>query len=655
MPSDIDQHRRMAERALTEALVPVRTALLTLAGYPLDPPQDTEKNAVPVEGPTALDHLCQSVSLTRFEQDVLLLCVGIQVDPMMRDALQHLMPEGSPGVRPTVELTLNICREPDWHAFAPAGSLRGADLLRLPPNPSHLNAEVIVDEALVHLLAGFSYWDEQLAPLLRLGPAAPLAGHDDELADLRSALAAVPPVIAWLRAPHPGLAVRLAALAASPGDNFIVNAGALPVDAAEARRLGIRFRRLLRILNATGTVDLASAVSGPARVFIEAAGAPLVVLETEQEKSPGLARPELVAIAQPCVVIDLPPTDAHIRGALWRDAMATGGQASPDWVQSLATALGEEFDLAPELIDGLSGFARATAASGAEPAAVARRLRRRCQTVSRHRLEQLAERVPVFGGLADVLLPDEASRVLAAIGDHMTSRMIVHRDWQFDRISSNRSLGVTALFSGPSGTGKTLAAQKLAAELDLDLYRIDLSQTVSKWIGESEKNLREIFTAAAVGGAILLFDEADTLFAKRTDGGDAGSHFTNAVVGFLLQEMERYRGLAILTTNRRNAIDDAFLRRIRYLVEFPFPTGEDRLRLWQAALPATVPQDRLDLPALAGLPLSGGQIANVVLVAAGRAAAARRKLAMDDLTFALRLDFAKNGVSEALLSTGALR
>src|SRR5262249_14943944 len=160
-------------------------------------------------------------------------------------------------------------------------------------------------------------------------------------------------------------------------------------------------------------------------------------------------------------------------------------------------------------------------------------------------------------------------------------------------------LGISALFTGPSGTGKTMAAEVLANELRLDLYRIDLSQVVSKYIGETEKNLARVFDAAEAGGAMLLFDEADALFGKRSDVQDSHDRYANIEVGYLLQRMEAYRGLAILTTNMKSALDPAFLRRLRFVVPFPFPNAEQRAAIWQRIFPRETPTKELDAAKLA--------------------------------------------------------
>jgi len=176
-----------------------------------------------------------------------------------------------------------------------------------------------------------------------------------------------------------------------------------------------------------------------------------------------------------------------------------------------------------------------------------------------------------------------------------------------------RGLGISALFAGPSGTGKTMAGEVLANELRLDLYRIDLSQVVSKYIGETEKNLRRVFDAADEGAAVLLFDEADALFGKRSEVKDSHDRYANIEVSYLLQRMEAYRGLAILTTNRRDALDPAFLRRIRFVVEFPFPDAQQRAEIWRRVFPPQTPTEGLAMEKLARLNAAGGNIRNIAL------------------------------------------
>jgi SpoVK/Ycf46/Vps4 family AAA+-type ATPase len=219
----------------------------------------------------------------------------------------------------------------------------------------------------------------------------------------------------------------------------------------------------------------------------------------------------------------------------------------------------------------------------------------------------------------------------------------VYGDWGFARVTS-RGLGISALFSGASGTGKTMAAEVLANELGLDLFRIDLSAVVNKYIGETEKNLRRLFDAFEESGAVLFFDEADALFGKRTEVRDSHDRYANVEVSYLLQRMESYRGLAILATNFKAALDPAFLRRLRFIVEFPAPGRAERRRIWANAFPAGeegVPTDGLELDRLARLDLAGGNIFSAALNAAFRAAAAGGAVTMAEVLEAARDEYAK--------------
>jgi SpoVK/Ycf46/Vps4 family AAA+-type ATPase len=232
---------------------------------------------------------------------------------------------------------------------------------------------------------------------------------------------------------------------------------------------------------------------------------------------------------------------------------------------------------------------------------------------------------------------------LREIAAHVRQRATVYETWGFAAKSCLRAngLGISALFAGASGTGKTLAAEVLAHELRLDLYRIDLSSVVSKYIGETEKNLRRVFDAAEEGGAILLFDEADALFGKRSEVKDSHDRYANIEVSYLLQRMEAYRGLAILTTNLKSALDSAFLRRIRFVVQFPFPDATQRAEIWRRIFPHATPTDTLDLGTLARLSVAGGNIRNIALNAAFLAADEGHPVRMAQLLRAARTEYAK--------------
>jgi SpoVK/Ycf46/Vps4 family AAA+-type ATPase len=237
-------------------------------------------------------------------------------------------------------------------------------------------------------------------------------------------------------------------------------------------------------------------------------------------------------------------------------------------------------------------------------------------------------------------LPAPQIHTLQTIALQVQHRVRVCDEWGFAEKSS-RGLGLSALFAGPSGTGKTLAAEVLANELELDLFRIDLSAVVSKYIGETEKNLRRVFDAAEEGGAILFFDEADALFGKRSEVKDSHDRYANVEISYLLQRMEAYRGLAILATNMKEALDPAFLRRLRFVVQFPFPDQTQRAKIWRKIFPAKTPTDSLEIDRLARLSISGGNIRSIALNAAFAAADAGEPVRMPHLLGAARLEYEK--------------
>ena len=220
---------------------------------------------------------------------------------------------------------------------------------------------------------------------------------------------------------------------------------------------------------------------------------------------------------------------------------------------------------------------------------------RACRDASRARLDDLAQRLEPAAGWDELVLPEAQKIILRQIAAHARHRLTVYQKWGF-AAKGARGLGISALFAGESGTGKTMAAEVLAHKLHLDLYRIDLASVVSKYIGDTEKNLRRVFDAAEESGAILLFDEADALFGKRSEVRDSHDRYANIEVSYLLQRMEAYRGLAILTTNMKAALDVAFQRRLSFVVHFPFPDQQQRELIWRGVFPAATPVERSITP-----------------------------------------------------------
>jgi vesicle-fusing ATPase len=257
-------------------------------------------------------------------------------------------------------------------------------------------------------------------------------------------------------------------------------------------------------------------------------------------------------------------------------------------------------------------------------------------------LGALAQAVMPRFTLAELMLPPAQAQQVDELVTAMHNLGRVHQDWGTAKDWNEG--GLAALFAGPPGTGKTMAAEAIAHALQLPLFRIDLSQVVNKYIGETEKNLKRLFDAADAADAILFFDEADSLFGKRSEVKDAHDRYANLEVSYLLERMERFKGLAILATNRRKDLDEAFLRRLRFVIEFPLPGTAERLRIWRSVIPVEVDAGELDFDFLAQrFPLAGGHIRAIVFHACLQSAqrGAERRLTMQAVVLAVQREYDK--------------
>ena len=271
-------------------------------------------------------------------------------------------------------------------------------------------------------------------------------------------------------------------------------------------------------------------------------------------------------------------------------------------------------------------------------------LKNAARTQSQPRLTSLAKKITPHYTWDDIVLPPDRTAQLREITNQVLYQHVVYEDWGLARKSS-LGRGVAALFAGQSGTGKTMAAEVIANDLGLDVYKIDLSGLVSKYIGETEKNLARVFEEASDTNAILFFDEADAVFGKRSEVKDSHDRYANIEVSYLLQKMEEYDGIVVLATNLRANLDDAFLRRMRAIVEFPFPEVEDRLSIWERTLTAAAPlDDDVDLRFMAHrFRIAGGNIRNIVLLGAFLAASEDKPIGMAHLIHAAKREYQKLG------------
>jgi len=334
------------------------------------------------------------------------------------------------------------------------------------------------------------------------------------------------------------------------------------------------------------------------------------------------------------LLVEPPPPSFAERREAW------GALSGSDEVGDVAA----KFRLSLRQIEDATEVARqASGARGAKKPSGAD-LDRGARQASSTRLAELASRLGPGFTWDDLVLPERQQELLRSISAYLRHRDLVLTEWGYERAVA-RTQGLKVLFAGESGTGKTLAAQVLAHDLGLELFRIDLATVVSKYIGETEKNLDHIFSAAEGSNAILFFDEADALFGKRSDVQDAHDRYANIEVAYLLQKMDSYAGAVILATNLRQNIDDAFLRRLDFVIDFPFPEVEDRERIWRLLLPEAAPLGGdIDLTFLAAqFKLSGGGIRNCSLAAAFQAADDGGRIGMAHLVRAVALEYGKLG------------
>ena len=355
------------------------------------------------------------------------------------------------------------------------------------------------------------------------------------------------------------------------------------------------------------------------------------------------------------VSLELGKPDDHARTRLWHAQLENEGP-----VENIDPgAVASTFRFTPGEVRDAMANARDLAhwRSPANPRITRNDLFAACRAQSNPELALLARKIEPRYGWRDIVLPADPLAQLREICDQARYRHVVLGQWGFERKLSYGK-GLAALFSGPPGTGKTMAAEVVAGELGLDLYKIDLSQVISKYIGETEKNLDRIFNAAEHANAILFFDEADALFGKRSEVRDSHDRYANVEISYLLQKMEEYEGISILATNLRKHMDDAFLRRLQSIVELPFPDATHRERIWRVTFPSETPVgDDVDFAALGGLRLAGGNIKNIGLLAAFYAAADGGVVHMPHLLAAARREHQKLGRTwrepEWTLSAGA--
>lgn len=650
---EANQRSLMAELAVLRRVLE-RRAAQTTDDVPFDEASaDSEQEAIRMAqevlpAPAALDRLCATFGLSPFERALLLLCAGMELDAAW--GARCAAAQGDPRrTYPTFSLALAALPEPHWSALNPSAPLRRWRLIEVGAGETLLTSPLRIDERILHDLAGVSHLDERLVGLVdevlteeqdELAPShQTLAGRLAAIWSQASRATALPVVQLCGRDPAAKRMIAATACASLRWRLYRLSAHLIPLSPSE---LDAMQRLWLREAALTGSAllfecdDTEPADAARDRMvtrLIESIEGPLVVAVRERRR----------AGSRSTISLDVPAPGTSERRTLWARALGSAGASLNGRMEALVS----QFSVNVQAIHAACAEAQTPRAAGpsenvadVQATELASRLWDACRRQARPRLDELAQQIEPSATWEDLVLPDLQRRRLRDMAIQVRQRGKVYEDWGF-AAKGARGLGISALFAGASGTGKTMAAEVLANELRLDLYRIDLSQVVSKYIGETEKNLRRVFDAAEEGGAILLFDEADALFGKRSEVKDSHDRYANIEVSYLLQRMEAYRGLAILTTNMKSALDQAFLRRIRFIVQFPFPDPEQRAEIWRRVFPQGAPTEGLDEAKLAKLNVAGGHIRNIAVNAAFLAAEAGEPIRMRHLLDAARGEYAK--------------
>ena len=586
--------------------------------------------------PPQLLMLAQRLRLSEFERNVLLLCAATELDTSMATLCASAQEDaGRP--YPTFALALSLFADPAWEALSPERPLRYWRLIEIgqsaavPLTASPLRA----DERIVNLLKGLTYLDDRLNGLLAelTAPGADIPNSQRVVAEsLVDQLRAVPPgevpavQLLGIDGPSKQLVASLVCQSLAL-QAYGLDWRLLPGSSAELEAFARLWQRESMLLAVVLYLDVDGSEGAPGSgidLLLTRLSGGLVFLATRHLRQVSYHTPIAAEIRK--------PTNVEQRDC-WARALGDAADGVPE-------ALAAQFDLNSATIADLAR--RITVTQATDAPTLCDRLWEACRRLTRPRLDVLAHRIDARVGWNDLVLPDAELSLLRQIAAQVGHRNTVYETWGFARRMS-RGLGISVLFAGATGTGKSMAAEVIANELRLDIFRIDLSAVMSKYIGETEANLRRLFDAAEDGGAILFFDEADALFGKRTEVKDSHDRYANIEINYLLQRMESYGGLAILATNMKSSLDQAFLRRLRFVIDFPFPGVAQRTMLWRKAFPASMPTQGIDAERLARLNLTGGHITVIALNAAFAAARAGTPVTMPIVLDAARAEFRKLG------------
>ena len=596
---------------------------------------------VAVSGELPLITLGRLFGLSTVELGAVLICLA----PELRrkyDRIYAYLQDDITRSRPSVDLVLELLcdTEPQrwtatamFTAAAPLlrhGILHRVDDPQSPSGSSGLAQFLVLDQRIGQFLLGAADLDARLAGHARIHyPANDVA---EPAADRLARLAGHnPALVCYLRGPAGAGKLELARqVSGRLGSPLISLNGATLADHDAESLIRLTFREALLHDAAVHIADLAPHHEPALRTAVDEYQR--LVFLTGEAEWPGSLRVHPVAVPLP---------DVDRATVIWRQQLAAHTGDAARWAAELAN----RYQLSPGRIEAAVDLADELRCAETKPRELTLSdVSAACRQQSTRTLGKAAVKVTCRAAWDDLVLPSDRVAQLREICGQVLNRHQVLRGWGFGAKHSQGN-GLSILFSGAPGTGKTMAAEVLASELDVDLYKVDLSGVVSKYIGETEQNLARIFAEARTGNAILFFDEADALFGKRTEVADAHDRYANIETSYLLQQMEEYEGIVVLATNLRQNIDDAFTRRLRFVLEFPFPEADDRRRIWQALFPPGAPlAPDVDFARLAAqFQVTGANIRNIVLNAAFLAAADGGVIGRAHILRGARQEFLKIG------------
>jgi hypothetical protein len=571
------------------------------------------------------------LNLDALDSSVLALCAAPELEPRFGRLYAYLQDDvtrrlASPRLAADLLSGEGVQRSDVLACFAPGAALsRGGAIRVLPADASMPLADrpvKVADRLAAFLLGAGELAGAPAGAPVRRVEGRPATGREESVARVEVLLAARTQLPLVVCGPDAGEIV--AAAAHAPVVLIAARELGRPEAIADARLAAVLAQGLLCV---DGLADFSPAERAVLLQAIDASPERLVLIAGSRRDAAALTN-------RPALMVDVPHPSFGERDQAW--AEFTGIED----VREVAA----KFRLSIEQIRAAAEVSLISARSrgGATPSATDLDLGAR--QASSSQLGELASHLEPAYAWSDLVLPERQLDLLRSVSAYLRHRDRVLSEWGYEATVS-RTQGLKVLFAGESGTGKTMAAQVLGAQLGLDLFRVDLATIVSKYIGETEKNLERIFTAADGSNAILFFDEADALFGKRSEVSDSHDRYANIEVAYLLQRMEGYPGAVILATNFRRNIDDAFARRLDFVIDFPFPEPEDRRRIWGLVLPRAAPiADDVDLDFLANqFKLSGGAIRNCSLAAAFRAADEGSRIEMRHLVRAVAQEYGKQG------------